>query len=172
VKLPPGVSLGEVKGCAKPKCVLRAPLNRHHRRHEALWLSVWAHRGKEPKYRALVKRYHEFREEDWERICECHHAEIHLIYDMVIADDMARTGLPLYLYSWKQANILMDKLEQACLTWLALETPGIDSKLYERTKKMWRGLQNKQAQRRHSKDPNIKKVRSRRFNRKRGRKGR
>src|SRR5215204_1003733 len=127
----PAIGLAGLRGCSKPNCRLRAPLNRHHRRHEAIWLSAWAHRRGEPKYREMVARYWEFRSEDIVVICLNHHAEIHMTYDTIIAEDMAKTGLPLYLYSWRQAKILMDKLDTACALWLLAETPGVDSRIYE-----------------------------------------
>lgn len=146
---------GAVKGCSKPNCGLAAPINRHHKKHEALWLHVWAHRAAEhePQYKEFIKRYHEYREEDIVRICMDHHAEIHMIYDLIIAKDTADTGIPLYLYSWKQARILMQKLENACLIWLQQESPGIDSRIYEANKEMWRGLQKKSARRRNKRGP-------------------
>lgn len=110
-------------------------------------MGAWAHRGQEPKWKAFVKRYYEYREEDIVRICLPHHAEIHSIYDAIIADDMARTGLPLYLYSWKQGKILMRRLTDACAEWLTQETPGIDHKIYEATKKTRRGRLRKNARR-------------------------
>lgn len=137
---------GASDGCAKPGCTLRAPINRHHKAHEALWFGAWARRADEPQWRAFVKRYYEYREEDTARICLPHHAEIHSIYDAIIADDMARTGLPLYLYSWKQGKILMERLREACDAWLLLETPGIDSALYERRKHARRKILKKKAQ--------------------------
>lgn len=142
--------LAEVSGgCTKPNCGHRAALNRHHKAHEALWLGAWAHRGLEPKWRAFVKRYYEFRPEDTVRVCLPHHAEIHSIYDEIIADDMAKTGLPLYLYSWKQGRILMQRLTNACEAWLFQETPGIDSVVYEQTKRVRRKLLKQRARRRH-----------------------
>lgn len=145
------VSLANVTsgGCRKPNCGHRAPLNRHHKAHEALWLGAWAHRGSEPKWKAFVKRYYEYREEDTVRICLPHHAEIHSIYDAIIADDIAQTGLRLYLYSWKQARILMRRLTDACDQWLVTETPGVDSEIYEATKKMRRKLLHKKARRKY-----------------------
>lgn len=145
-----GVSLRGVpskRGCAKPQCKwLGHPLHRHHRGHQKLWFGPWAHRSREPQWKAFVARYYEFRQEDVCLICDNHHAEIHSIYDRIIAEDMAATGLPLYLYSWKQGKILMSKLEAACAQWLHQVTPGIDSKLYGQTKRLLRRAHRKRAE--------------------------
>lgn len=86
-------------------------------------------------------------------LCANHHAEIHSIYDEVIAADRQHTALPLYLYSWKQARILMRKLEAACDVWLRRESPGIDSELYGRTRQLrWQRLA-KEAKRKSQKRP-------------------
>jgi hypothetical protein len=144
------VALGGVKGCTKPNCGLRAPLNRHHRAHQALWIGVWAWRHGEKRFRSFIQRYHEFRSEDTVLICQDHHAEIHMIYDSIIASDVVGRGKPLSQYSWKQARILMEKLEIACSEWLLLETGGIDSRVYEKLKKMHRGLAKARAKRKKS----------------------
>jgi hypothetical protein len=147
-----------VGGCAKPDCGHRAPLNRHHKAHEALWLGAWAHRGQEPQWQRFIARYHEFREEDCVKLCLPHHAEIHSVYDEIIASDIARTGLPLYLYSWKQARILMKQLHEACETWLLQPSPGIDSDTYESTKKLRRALLKRQARRLHPRTEQQKRI--------------
>lgn len=131
-----------VRGCMKPSCLWNhAPLHRHHKRHQALWLGPWAHRGAEPQWNKFVARYHEFREADIVVLCSFHHAEIHSIYDKIIAEDSAKLALPLYLYSWAQGRRLMDKLEAECLRWLGTETPGIDPANYGATRRLrWRIL--------------------------------
>ena len=134
-----------VSGCTKPSCTHRAATHRHHRAHEALWFGPFAHRRGEPRWEAFVLRYHEFRSEDVVNICAAHHAEIHAIYDKIIAEDTAGTGLRLYLYSWKQANVLMEKMRLACAEWLLQATPGLDSDIYERSKKLRRGLLQSRA---------------------------
>lgn len=116
-------------------------------------MGAWAHRTQEAKWKAFVKRYYEYREEDTVRICLPHHAEIHSIYDEIIAEDMAIVGLPLYLYSWKQGRLLMQKLRDTCNIWLRQKTPGIDSDTYERTKKIRRKLLKTRMRRRHPKNP-------------------
>jgi hypothetical protein len=138
------------RACAKPRCEwLGASLHRHHRKHEALWLAPWARRQSEVQWRAFVRRYKEFRPEDVVLICEHHHAEIHSIYDQIIADDCAKTGLPLYLYSWKQGRVLMRRLEEACKEWLQHPTSGIDSKIYGATRRLRWALLKKEAKKRH-----------------------
>lgn len=147
------VSLASVPRCTKPNCGHRAPLNRHHKAHEALWLGAWAHRSQEAQWKAFVKRYYEYREEDIVRICLPHHAEIHAIYDEIIAEDLALVGLPLYLYSWSQGRRLMRKLRAACDQWLLDDTPGIDSEVYEQTKKLRRSLLKKRMRKRYPRQP-------------------
>lgn len=132
-------------GCAKPNCGNRAAIHRHHRAHEALWFGPWAHRRGEPKWEAFCRRYADFREEDIVHICAPHHAEIHSIYDRIITEDIATTGLNLYLYSWRQASILMDKLRVTCAQWLVTDTPGIDSGIYEQTRMLRRSLLNRDS---------------------------
>lgn len=59
-----------------------------------------------------------------------HHAEIHAIYDSIILQDISALGKPLYKYSWREAEALMDKLEAACRKWELDDTPGINSRQY------------------------------------------
>lgn len=139
--------LSRVGGCRKPSCTHRAPINRHHRAHEALWLTSWAHRHKEPKFQEFVRRYYEFREEDIVRICMPHHAEIHSIYERIVEEDRLRTGRPLYMYSWAQMRRLSIALRDACARWLLEETPGIDPAVYEKTKRLRRTLIRKRLRR-------------------------
>lgn len=126
-------SLGEVDSstgeCGKPNCTTGSrTLHRHHRRHEAMWLGVWAGRRKaEPRYVEFIERYRSFDRSDWERLCDNHHAEIHLLYDEIIKIDKKTTKRPLSKYSWKQAERLMSKLEDAFYTWVKIESPGFSS---------------------------------------------
>ena len=125
------------RGCVKPKCKTGSrSLNRHHVRHQGMWLGVWAGRRRgEPRWIEFVKRYWSFHRDDVRYLCANHHAEIHSIYDDIIAEDRAKVGKPLYDYSWKQAEALMDKLEAAFNVWIRLESRGISSKNYGKTKK-------------------------------------
>ena len=119
------------RGCMKPNCKTSYTLNRHHKKHEAMWLGIWASRRRlEPKWRAFVERYHEFLPEDIVDICSRHHAEIHLLYDVIIQEDILEIGRPLSRYSWGQAERLMRKLEETCNTWLKLPTPGVHPKTF------------------------------------------
>lgn len=114
--------------CAKFNCCTESrTLHRHHRKHEAMWIGIWLLRRKgEEKFVHFCYTYHLFRREDWVRICDMHHAEIHLIYDGIIKKDKLKTGRPLSKYSWAQAEKLMEKLEAACVKWLKKDTPGVD----------------------------------------------
>lgn len=112
-------------GCHTPS----RTLHRHHRRHQAMWIGVWlARRVGEEKFITFCWDYHAFLAKDWVRLCDMHHAEIHLIYDGIIRRDKLKTGRPLSKYSWAQAEKLMDKLESTCVKWLRKDTPGLDPK--------------------------------------------
>lgn len=111
--------------CAKPQCGVDR-LQRHHRAHEALWFGVWAQkRAREKKWKAFIKRYHEFRIEDTVLLCERHHAEIHSIYDRIIEQEKLRVGRVLHWFTWPEAEALMQKLKEACDEWIVRETPGM-----------------------------------------------
>lgn len=114
--------------CAKLDCNSGSrTLHRHHRKHQAMWIGVWrVRRAGEEKFLKFCYNYHAFLRKDWDRICDRHHAEIHLIYDMIIQQDVARVGRPLAHYSWAQAEKLMAKLEATCVEWLKKDTPGLD----------------------------------------------
>lgn len=144
MKLPVALSGVAVEGCAKPNCKWnRAPLHRHHKRHQALWFGPWAWRGAEKAWRQFVQRYNEYRPKDIVRLCSYHHAEIHSIYDVIILSDVARLQRSLYKYTWPQGHRLMRKLEDACDEWLKKETPGIDSEIYGSTRMLRRKLLKK-----------------------------
>ncbi len=112
--------------CAKLDCDTGSyTLHRHHRKHQAIWLGIWAgRRNGEKKFSLFVTRYHEFNPKDWTRLCASHHAEIHLIYDGIIRRDQWFTRRSLSQYSWVQAEKLMMKLEAVCVDWLKKKTPG------------------------------------------------
>jgi hypothetical protein len=108
-------------------------MNRHHKRHQAMWLGIWSGRRKgEDRWERFVARYKAFLPEDWVRVCIRHHAEIHVIYDGIIEADKTKVGRPLSDYTWTQAEALMDKLEAACLRWLKMQSPGVDAADFER----------------------------------------
>lgn len=136
-----GVSLrlAPKMACSKPGCARTRKLQRHHYKHEAMFLGVWSGvRRKERRWQEFVARYYQFLPQDVVRICDSHHAEIHAIYDQIIAEDLARTGQRLEQYTWAQAERLMNKLKAACKEWLKKKTPGISSTRYARIKKLSR----------------------------------
>jgi hypothetical protein len=139
VKLPTSLKYVDSRkagGCQKPGCEVSGTLHRHHRRHEAMWLGIWATRRRgEERWKAFTERYYQFLPEDCEFLCPNHHAEIHRLYDAIIVGDRKLVGRPLSKYTWTQAERLMEKLESACLEWIETETPGIDSNYYGLTKK-------------------------------------
>lgn len=132
-----GASLAEVKtaGCAKPGCKGRI-LQRHHKRHQAIWLGIWASKRRtEAKWKKFVHDYHAFLEADCVRICDVHHAEIHMLYDVIIQQDQDRTKRRLEDYTWKQADKLMAKLVSVCDRWLQVESKGLSSRVYDKHKR-------------------------------------
>jgi hypothetical protein len=101
-----------------------------------MWFGVWASRRRgETRWKEFIERYYKFLPEDVVLICDSHHAEIHSIYDTLIARDKAWTQRKLSDYTWSQAVLLMNKLEQACIKWLGEQTPGISSAEYGERRK-------------------------------------
>lgn len=139
VKIPANLHLVDSRragGCQKPSCETSGTLHRHHKRHQAMWLGIWAGRRKsEQKWLQFIDSYYQFRPSDCVILCPNHHAEIHKIYDSMIMADKLRTRRPLSKYSWQQAEALMDKLEAACDEWLKHVTPGINSEQYGRKRR-------------------------------------
>lgn len=124
--------------CAKPGCKVASHtlLQRHHKRHPAMWFGIWAKRKRgELRWKEFKERYHKFLPEDVVLICDAHHAEIHSIYDKIITKDRAQVQCKLSEYTWVQATQLMNKLEEACLEWLETVTPGISSAEYGERRK-------------------------------------
>lgn len=123
--------------CSKPECETgNVRIQRHHCRHQAMWLGIWAsRRAGEKKWRDFVDRYWDFKEKDCVTLCADHHAEIHQIYDRIIYRDLLVTLRPLAHYTWKQAEMLMDKLENACEEWLDKPSPGIRSEDFSKNRK-------------------------------------
>ncbi len=117
-------SLAEV-GCRKLGCKSSASLARHHKGHQAMWLGPWTRQLDIPRYANFVRRYQEFRDEDVVMLCTLHHAEIHHIYDSIIAKHKESLGgRRLYRYTWSQAHELMKLLEAECDVWLGTVTLG------------------------------------------------
>ena len=101
-----------------------------------MWLGIWASRRKgEPKWEKFKTRYFEFHPADCVLLCPNHHAEIHKLYDEIIQADRKFTQRPLSKYTWKQAEILMNKLSNKCDEWLEIETPGISYEKFAETRR-------------------------------------
>ena len=96
-------------------------------------------RTRETEYRKFVEEYYSFLPSKTVRICESHHAEIHLIYDDIIRNDLKRTKKALREYSWAQADKLMRKLERACNIWMGKETPGEDPSILKGVRRKTKG---------------------------------
>lgn len=140
-KAPPLGAVPSDVRCTKAGCTVSDTrrLQRHHVRHQAMWLGIWAGRRRgEPRFVELQERYAQFRAEDVALLHDDHHAEIHSIYDQIINADKKRLGIALYHYTWKQAEALMDKLEAAFNEWVGRETPGVNQKDYGRTRQLYR----------------------------------
>ena len=115
-------------GCRKPNCKRRIePTSRHHRRNESLFINAFTldpTKNKTKKYKNFIKRYTSFHKNDFVRICNWHHCEIHLMYDELINTDRNLRQRAMPDYSWRQANALMKKLGKFCLEWEKEDTPG------------------------------------------------
>lgn len=101
-----------------------------------MWIGVWAgvRRG-ETRFTLFKRRYWQFRKADCTVLCDCHHSEIHFLYDILIQEHIAESGKRLYKYTWEEATNLMDKLEESCKAWLLTESPGVVPETYARHKK-------------------------------------
>lgn len=124
------------KRCGKPNCNTGShTFHRHHRRHEGMWLGIWAMRRRgEPKWYKFIDRYRSFLARDWEPLCDHHHAEIHQEYDQIIQLDREFRQKSLSEYSWRDARDLMSKLEKYFWEWYKRETPGIRSDAFRRNR--------------------------------------
>lgn len=92
-------------------------LDRHHVRSQKLFVHHFSHR-KSRRYVEFAKRYHAFRDEDIVRLCREHHDEVHSLYWTIIGKHTWKLKLPLRMFSWRQASILMDDLEVHFYQWL------------------------------------------------------
>jgi len=115
------ISTKDAVRCSKKGCSYRGPLDRHHLRHELMFVKVFAWRS-DRLYRKLVKRYEEFRAEDIRYLCRGHHGEIHEIYDDIITTDQATAGKRVMGYNWRQARKLMARLRKAYFAWVRVKT--------------------------------------------------
>lgn len=86
------------------------------------------HKDGGDRYDAFKRSYEEFRSEDTEYLCASHHAEVHYLYDKIIASHKVRTMKRLSDYSWEQAENLMDQFEKAFEKWKERKTPGRSAK--------------------------------------------
>lgn len=116
--------------CSKPNCT-DTRVQRHHVRHEKLFLTEWSGTEKQHTkfYKALKKHYNAFRPRDLVLVCSNHHAEIHWEYREIINEHSVFNRLPLPYFSVRQAVALMRELKFWCYDWLEHETPGMDPDL-------------------------------------------
>jgi hypothetical protein len=136
-------------GCEKPSCTHHsARINRHHRGYDSLWFSSWHRFRGRTWWQKVVDRYWEYRKADCVRLCVYHHAEIHMLYDELIAVAIARARVPLHRFSKRAAQELQRDLRRACRNWLLLVTPGTDPDLYNLRKRARRRRLQRQAERR------------------------
>lgn len=64
-----------------------------------------------------------------------HHAEVHVLYDIIIEEHKKLAGIGLRHYTWEMAEDLMKRLEQAYNRWVKIPTPGFAPQLYNYVKK-------------------------------------
>lgn len=114
--------------CAKPDCD-STWVQRHHIRHEKLFIRFFAHKQGQKKYEQFRRRYEEFREEDISAICPDHHAEAHWEYRHIIQRHYIKVGRPLSQYTWKEAEELMERFATFYSAWIATPTLGMDPSL-------------------------------------------
>lgn len=104
--------------CEKLGCRTQRGLQRHHRRHEKLFIGQFAWRSAEPGYQRFVTRYWLFRRRDIVYLCAVHHLAIHEIYYRIMRRDWRRKKKGLYEYTWDEAHVLMDRLGTRCTKWI------------------------------------------------------
>jgi hypothetical protein len=109
------------EGCKGP------PIHRHHRGHEFLFVSVWTMGGqsRDEDIRKFIRRYWDFNEKDIVRICDRHHAEVHLDIDLIILEHRIKTKKMLEQYTFKEATDLVKRIQKYTDEWLTRETPGV-----------------------------------------------
>lgn len=122
--------------CAKPGCS-NPRLQRHHKKHEYIWVAVWVKRRMgEPRFQAFSRRYWSFDDRDIVRICARHHVEVHAAYTRIIDQHIVKNSNPLlHTWTWKEADALMKDLEEYCDKWLKKKTPGLNTKSYKRKRR-------------------------------------
>ena len=88
---------------------------------------------KQKRYKALVKRYKEFRPYDTVEICENHHEEIHELYGAVIMREIKKRGFrSVRDWTWKEAEAVMEVLRAYCDAWAKRTTPGMRLRKFAR----------------------------------------
>lgn len=92
-----------------------------------MFFGVWAWRDGEPRWESFKERYNQFHPNDIVVLGQNHHAEVHVLYDVIISNHMVVSGRSLANYSWAQAEHLMDCLEAAFKAWVVVETPGFQA---------------------------------------------
>lgn len=120
------------RGCSKPGCVNRLTY-RHHRGGEHTFVRHFDRRGGR-KYRNLVRRYKEFREEDCVDVCGDHHEEIHFIIWHADAEWMGENGCiqAFAAFSWKEAEALIAHRRTITDGWLKIPTKGMKQRKFTR----------------------------------------
>lgn len=122
--------------CTKPQCD-RHMLARHHVKMSSLWLSLGSQLVRQPKSQGWTAqkiiemhlRYHAFLPQDVVKICNWHHGEIHLLYDIEIDHCLAeKEQKPLNKWSTEEAEWLMDRFQAVFDNWIQKVTPGVDPK--------------------------------------------
>ena len=115
------VSTKDALRCSKRGCTYRGPLDRHHLRHEMMFIKVFEGKGKDKRYQSLIWRYEEFRPYDVRYLCRGHHGKIHEIYDTIIHSHRMKMKKFLSWYTWKEAINLMHTLRKTYFEWVRIE---------------------------------------------------
>lgn len=99
-----------IKGCTHVE-KLGVALDRHHVRSQKLFVYEFEYR-RSRKWRRFKARYEQFLDEDICRICRLHHDQVHRIYRGIVQQHTIKLGKRVGLFSWRQAEILMQDLER------------------------------------------------------------
>lgn len=98
-----------------------------------MWLRAFARLAKSKRYKAFLKRYREFHEEDTVELCENHHEEIHFLYGAVIMREIRKRKMrKIKTYTWSEAEAVMKVLRDYCDKWVKKETAGMPPKKFKR----------------------------------------
>lgn len=109
-----------------------------------MWFGIWRlTRADDPRFQSLKHRYNKFRPEDTVLICDWHHAEIHLQYDMLIRARAKSLGKSLSHFTWEEAEDLMADLRKVCQKWMRQRTPGTDPLGFKREREIQRYKQGR-----------------------------